>query len=86
MEHVDRVAHIERLAQPARHGGARVQAEAMSLVLPFDDRRGIGRQIGRRRDIGNQPSIGPSELKRAVGPALELVALFVDRAVVAATE
>ena len=86
MEHVDGVAHIERLAQPARHGGARVQAEAISLVLLLDDCHGIGGQIGCRRDIGNHPSIGPSELKRAVRLALELVALLMDRAVVAATE
>jgi hypothetical protein len=40
----------------------------------------------RPRDFGDHPAIRPSELKRAIRPALELVALFVDRAVVPATE
>ena len=86
MEHVDRVAHIERLAQPERRCGARVQAEAIPLVLRSDGRHGIGWKVGHRRDLGNRPSIGPSELKRAIRLALDLVALFVDRAVVPATE
>src|SRR4029077_17406171 len=86
MEHVDRVAHIERLAQPERHCGARVQAEAIPLVLRSDRRHGIGWRVGPRGNFGDHPSIRPSELKPAVWPALELVALFVDRAMVPATE
>jgi hypothetical protein len=86
MEHVDRVAHIERLAPPERHCGASVQAEAISLILRPNGRHGVGGKVGRRRDFGDHSSIGPSELKRAIRPALELVAFFVDRAVVPATE
>jgi hypothetical protein len=41
---------------------------------------------GRRRDLGQEPAIRPPELEYAVGVAIDLIALLMDRAVVPATE
>ena len=46
----------------------------------------IGGQWRRRGYLGQRPTIRPSELERAVGPALHLVALLVNRAVMATAQ
>ena len=82
MQDVDAVAHVQGLPQPARGRGVRVQAKSLRLV----PRSGIGRHSGRRRDLRQEPPVRATEPKLAVWLSIELVALFVDRAVVPATE
>ena len=47
---------------------------------------GITEHLGRRRDLGQDPAVGATEPKFAVRLSVDLVALLVDRAMVAATE
>jgi hypothetical protein len=86
MQDVDRAAHIEALPQPGRARRARVEAQALRLVLRPQLLDWIGGHRGRGRDVGHKPAVGPPELQRAVGLSIDLIALFVHRAVMSATE
>jgi hypothetical protein len=46
----------------------------------------IGRQRRRQRHLGQRPAIRSPELKRPIGQSLDLVALFVNCAVMAMAE
>jgi len=46
----------------------------------------IGGHLRRWRDIGQRPAVWPTEPELAVGLSVDLIALFVNGAVVAATE
>ena len=47
---------------------------------------GIGRCRGRRRDLGQQLTVRSAEAELAVGLSIELIAFFMDGAMVPATE
>src|SRR5262249_28983226 len=66
MQHVDRVADVQALAQPAGHRRPRVQCESVRLVLRADLCRRICRERGRRRHLGNDPPVRAFELELAV--------------------
>ena len=86
MQDVDRVADVEGLAEPARHGCARVEAQAR---VPVMCTQGVYRIVGHRRrarHFRQDLSVGTPKLKLAVGQSLDLVSLFVDRAMVPATK
>jgi hypothetical protein len=51
-----------------------------------EDRGGIAGHFRRRRHFGENSAVRATELKLAVGLSIDLVALFVDRAVVPAAE
>jgi len=63
-----------------------MQPEPLRRVPRPEGRHRIRRQRRRRWDLGQRSAIRPSELERAVGQALELLALLVHRAVMAAAE
>src|SRR5207249_7742954 len=63
-----------------------VQGESVLLVPRADDGHRIRRQIGRPRNLRDDPAIGSRELKLAVRLAFYLVAFLVDRAMVPTTE
>ena len=63
-----------------------MQRDSGPLVPAADDGHGIRRQIGRPRHFWDDPAIGSPELKLAVRLAFYLVALLVDRAMVASAE
>jgi hypothetical protein len=86
MQDVERVAHIQALAQPGRARRPRVQAEPLRLVLRPERLDRIGGHRGRGRDVREQLAVRSPELKRAVGLSLDLIALLMHRAVVPATE
>jgi hypothetical protein len=86
MQDVERVAQIQALAQPGRARRARVQAEPLGVVLHAERLGRIGGHRGRGRDVGEQLAVRSPELQRAVGLSIDLVALLVHRAVMAATE
>src|SRR2546422_61505 len=76
----------ETLPQPARARGPRVESESMRGVpCPEGPRRIIGHRR-RRRDLRQGPAVRPPEREPAVGLWLDVIALLVDRAVVATTE
>jgi hypothetical protein len=86
MQDVDRVAHVQRLAQPTRGRGVRVQGKPVRIVSRSQNLHGIAAYLRSRRDLGQGPPVRTAELKLAIRLAIELVALFVDGAVVPATE
>ena len=73
MQDIDRVAHVQPLAKPARLRRLRVAVDAKH-------RRGIARHPWRRRDLGDDASVGPPEAQLAVWLSLHLKPFFVDRA------
>lgn len=86
MENIHRVAHVQSLAEPSPGSRVCVEHEPFRFVSRPDRVRGISRNLGRRRDGGNRPAAGMPELQVAVRLTLDLVASFVDRAVVPATQ
>ena len=86
MQDTDRPAEIQALPQPPGARRPRVETEPLRVV-PLSE--GLDRIRGHRRrgrDIGQRPSVRPTELERAVGLSIHLVALLVHRAMVPATE
>jgi hypothetical protein len=63
-----------------------VHAEPLRVVLRAERLDRIRGHRGRGRDVGEQLAVRSPELKRAVGLSLDLIALLVHRAVMAATE
>jgi hypothetical protein len=86
VQDVDCPAHVQALAQPARDRGPRVQVESLRFVPLSKDLHRIVRHLGRRRDLRQKPAVRPAEPKLAVRFSIELIALFMDSAVVAATQ
>jgi len=86
MQHVDRPPHIEALPQPGRACRPRVETEPLRVVSRAENLDRIGGHRGRGRDLGEQPSVRPPELERAVGLSIDLIALFVNSAVVPAAQ
>ena len=83
MQYVDRPAHVKALPQPSGEPRARMELKPTRGVLRSKRRHRIGRQRRRRWRLGQRAAIRPTKLERAVGHTLDLVTLFVDRAVMA---
>jgi hypothetical protein len=62
-----------------------VEAESLRLVLRPQGLDRIGGHRGRGRNLEQGTAVGPPESERAIGLSIDLIALFVDRAVVPAT-
>ena len=86
MQYVDRPADVQSLAEPPGHRRPRMKAKPKRLVPRAQDLDGIGLHRSRRRDHGHDAAIRPPEAQLTVGLSLDLIALFVDRAVVTAAE
>ena len=63
-----------------------MNAEPLCLVPRSERLDGIGGYLGKLRDLGQKLTVRAPEPELAVGSSIHLVALFVDRAVVPATE
>src|SRR5213593_2935693 len=86
MQDADRVAHVQTLSQPTRHRGPRVQVGAVCLVARTQRVHGIARYRGRRRDLRHDLTVRATEAKLATRLSIELIAFFVNGAVMPATE
>jgi hypothetical protein len=86
MQHIDRPAHIQAFPEPLGEARPRMELEPPRDVLCPDCSGRIGGYRRRYRYIRQRPAIRPPELEGPVDPALELVALLVHCAVMAATE
>jgi hypothetical protein len=64
----------------------RMQVKPGRLVSRSEDRDGIFAHLRRRRHVGERSAVRATESKLAVRLSIDLVALFVDRAVVPAAE
>jgi hypothetical protein len=85
MQDIDRPTHIQALPHPARARRACVEAQSVRDLPRAENLRGIGGHGGRRRHVGEGPSVRPPELQRTVKLSLDLEALLVDGAVVPST-
>ncbi len=63
-----------------------MQAKPRRLVSRSQDLNSIAVHLRRTRDLGQNPTVGAAEAKLAVRLSIEVVALLVDSAMVAATE
>src|SRR3989442_10268525 len=86
MQDADSPAHVQAFPQPTRGRGPRVQAKPLRIVPCTEDLDGIAVRLGRKRDLGQKLTVRPAEPKLAVRPSIELVALFMDGAVMPAAE
>ncbi len=86
VQDVDRPGEIQALPEPVRARRPRVESESLGVVPRPEGLDRVSGHRDRRRDVGQGAAVGPPELERAVGLSIEVIALFVDRAVVPATE
>src|SRR4030095_15740269 len=86
MEHVDRIANVETLAQPGGSGGPWAHRDAGRIVVNLQRARGIGWRRRRTRYIGHDPTIRAAKSQLTVRHALDAIAFLVDRAVMTAAE
>jgi hypothetical protein len=86
MQDVDRPADVQAFTGPLSEPRPRMKIEPLRGVLRPDRPGRISGHRRRRRYVGQRPAIRSPELERPVGPALDLVALFVHRAVMPAAE
>jgi len=64
----------------------RVQGKPIRIVSRSQNLHGIAAHLRSRRDLGQEPPVRPAEPKLAIRLSIELIALLVDRAMVAAAE
>jgi len=86
VQDVDRPAEIQALPTPVRARRPRVESETLGVVQRPEGLDRVSGHRDRRRDVGQGAAVGPPEPERAIGLSIEVIALFVDRAVVPATE
>jgi hypothetical protein len=86
MEHIDRPAEVEGLPAPSRARRTRVERQPLSAMAHAQRPHRIRGHRGRGRDAGQRPPVGSPEAELAVGRTVDLVALLVHGAVVAAAE
>src|SRR5437762_1494311 len=86
VQDVDCPSHVQRLSQPTRGRGPRVDAESLRLVPRPDGLDGIGGRRRGWRHLGQEPPVRAAEPKLAVRLSIKPVALLGDRTVVPATE
>ena len=63
-----------------------MQVDPVRLVLCAQRVHGIARYRGRRRDLRHDLTVRATEAKLATRPSIELIAFFVNGAVMPATE
>jgi len=86
MQDVDRPADVQPLSQPAGHGRPSVQVKSLRLMPRSQHVEGISWQRSNSRNLGKKSPVRTAESQLSVGVSLDLVALFVNRAVMPTTE
>jgi hypothetical protein len=86
MQDVDRVAHVERFAEPSRRRGVRVEGQPICFVPCSQDSEGIIGNRGRRRHVQQWSPIRSAEPHAALRSWLDMVSLLVNSSVVSAAQ
>jgi len=86
MQNVDRIGDIEAVSRPGRHCRPRVKIEPLSVVRREQRVDGIARPRGGRRNVRQWPPVRSPEAQLSISLSLHVIALFVHRAVMAATQ
>ena len=83
MQDIDRVAHVERFAEPAWTKRVRIETKPRVLIPRSERANRIAGDRWRSRHVGEQMSVWCPEPQLTVGPSLDLISLLVDGAVMA---
>ena len=86
MQDADRPADVQSLSQPSRHGRPSVKVEPLRFMPRSQYVDGISWQRNPRRNLGKKSPVRTAESQLSVGVSLDLVALFMNRAVMPTTE
>ena len=86
MQHVDRPAQVELLAEPVRPERPRVDSHALSHMPGAQSSHSIGRYWGRRRYFRQLSAVWAPEAERPIRPALDGVAHLVNGSMMPMTE
>jgi hypothetical protein len=86
MQDVDRPHHIQRLPEPLGARRPRADAKALGVVTCAERFDGITGHRSGRWHLRQRPAVRAPERQCAVGPARDLEALLVHRAMMAAAE
>jgi hypothetical protein len=86
MQDVDRIAHVQALAEPSWRRRVRVQSQSLGDVPCSQHLGRVVWHLGRRRDDENDPTVRTPEPKLAIRLSVDLISLFVNGAMVPATE
>ena len=81
MQDIDRVAHVERFAEPAWTQRVCVKTKSRVLIPRSERADRIAGDRWRSRHVGEQVSVRCPESQLTVGPSLDLISLLVDGAV-----
>src|ERR1700752_5068826 len=84
MQDTDRPADVQTVSLPPGDRRASVDVQPVLLRSQCFTRR--GRRRDRRRHVRQQLPVRPPEAERTIGLSLDLITLFVHRAVMPATE
>lgn len=85
MQDVDRVTHVEGLAQPSRAQRVPVEIQPRALVPISQRLDGAVRDQRWRQNVRQRSSVRSPETQLAVRLSFDLISLLMDRAVVATT-
>jgi hypothetical protein len=86
VQNVKCVTHVQALPEPAGASRPRMETKALRFMSHPECLDGFPWHRGRRRYIRQRAAIRPPELQRPVGPARDLEALLVHRAMMPGTE
>src|SRR5580765_1636994 len=86
MQHIDRPAHVETLAEPRGARRARVETQPFGLMLGLEPVDGVIRHRDGDWYVGEYAAVRAPEQEAAIGHSCDLVPVLVDRAMVAPTE
>jgi hypothetical protein len=86
VQDVDRIRDIEAISRPAGHRRPRVNVEPLSVVRREQRVDGIVRHRGGRRYLRQWSAVRSPEAELSISLSLRLIALFVHRAVMTATQ
>jgi len=86
VQDVDRPTHVQTLPEPAGARRPRIETKALRVVTRSERLDGITGHRNGHWHIRQWAAVRTPELERAVGPACDLEALLVHRAVMPATE
>src|SRR4030095_2271653 len=86
MQHVDGVSDVEPRSLPSWSCGPWTHDDPGLLVVRLDSSDRVGRSFRRARHIGYHTTIRAAEARLTIWLSIDLIALLVDGAVMAATE
>jgi hypothetical protein len=86
VQDIDGPSHVQALPEPARARRPRSKSKALRVVTRAERRDWITGHRRRRRHLRQRVTVRPPKLQLSVGPARDLEALLMHRAMMPGTE